>query len=137
MKPITIALEAAARLMSFSVIPPTPVWMTLTRTSGWSIFWSSQTIASTEPWTSPLRTMFRSCDAARLHLLEQRLERDAAARLLRERLAAQALAALVRELARLALVLDHAASSPAGGGLSKPRISTGSPGPAASIFSPR
>ena len=41
-------------------MPPTPVWMTLTRTSGCWIFASSETIASTEPCTSPLMTMFRS-----------------------------------------------------------------------------
>ena len=35
--------------MSFSVMPPTPWWMTLTRTSGCWIFASSQTAASTEP----------------------------------------------------------------------------------------
>ena len=48
-------------------------------------------------------------DAARLELLEQLLERDAAARLLGERLAAQPLAALLRELAGAAVVLDDAA----------------------------
>ena len=46
--------------------------------------------------------------AAGLHLLEQLVERDAAAALLRHRLAAQALAALLGELARAALVLDDA-----------------------------
>ena len=48
-------------------------------------------------------------DAAGLHLLEELLERDAAARLLRERLAPQPLAALLGELARAAVVLDDAA----------------------------
>src|SRR5919202_866824 len=61
LKPMTIAFDAAARLTSFSVMPPTPVWMTLTRTSACWIFCSSPTIASTEPWTSPLRTMLSSC----------------------------------------------------------------------------
>ena len=32
-----------ARFTSFSVIPPTPWWTTLTRTSGCLIFWSSET----------------------------------------------------------------------------------------------
>src|SRR5262249_14890385 len=48
-------------------------------------------------------------DAARLQLLEELVERDAAAgRLLGERLAPQAPAALLRELARATLVLDDA-----------------------------
>src|SRR4051794_36002992 len=48
-------------------------------------------------------------DRAGLHLLEEALERRAAlAGLLRELLAAQPLAAYLREMARLALVLDHA-----------------------------
>ena len=48
-------------------------------------------------------------DAARLHLLEQLVERHAPARLLGERLAAQPLPALLREIARAAVVLDHTA----------------------------
>ncbi len=63
MKPTTSAFEADARLMSFSLIPPTPWWMTLTRTSGCWIFCSSETAASTEPCTSPLSTRFRSWTA--------------------------------------------------------------------------
>ena len=47
-------------------------------------------------------------DAAGLHLLEQVLERDAAAGCFASCLAAQALAALVRELAGAAVVLDDA-----------------------------
>src|SRR5579862_7407246 len=46
--------------------------------------------------------------AARLHLLEQLLERDAATGLLREQLAPEPLAALVRKLAGPALLLDDA-----------------------------
>src|SRR5207245_2279590 len=63
LKPITMACDAAARLTSFSVIAPTPVWMTLTRTSGCWILPSSETIASTEPWRPPSRTLFRSWTA--------------------------------------------------------------------------
>ena len=58
---MTSASEADARFTSFSVIPPTPVWMTLTRTSACWIFWISPRSASTEPWTSPFKTMLRSC----------------------------------------------------------------------------
>ena len=108
LKPITIAFEAAARLTSFSVMPPTPVWMTLTRTSGCSILASSPTIASTEPCTSALRTMLRSATAPacscsnRFSSETPRLARFASC------LAAQPLAALVRELAGAAVVLDDA-----------------------------
>src|SRR6185312_17557533 len=55
------SFEATARLMSFSVIPPTPWWITFTRTSGCWIFCTSETTASTDPSTSPLTTRFRSC----------------------------------------------------------------------------
>jgi hypothetical protein len=95
---------------------------------GCSIFSSSPTIASTEPCTSPLRTMLRSCDAAGLHLLEELLERDAAARLLRERLAAQPPPRCCASSRARRSFSTTRPSSPAGGGWSKPRISTGSPG---------
>ena len=108
MKPITIAFEAAARLTSFSVMPPTPVWMTLTRTSGCSIFCELADDRLDRALHVGLEDDVQVGDAARLQLLEQLLERDAAARLLRERLAAQPLAALLREVARAAVVLDHA-----------------------------
>ena len=61
--------------------------------------------------------MFRSATRAGLQLLEERLERHAAAGLLRERLAAQTLPALVRELARAALLLDDAPHLACGRGL--------------------
>ena len=50
---------------------------------------------------------------------------------------AQPLGPHLGEVARLAVVLDHAAELAGGGGLSKPMISTGSPGRASLIFSPR
>ena len=50
-------------MMSFSVIPPTPWWITLTRTSECWIFESSEIAASTDPTTSPLSTRFRSWTA--------------------------------------------------------------------------
>ena len=76
-------------------------------------------------------------DPALLHRREEPLEGNAGLRALRQLLAAQPLAPHLREVACLALVLDDRQSSPAGGGLSKPRISTGSPGCACVIFSPR
>ena len=109
MKPTIIAFDAAARLTSFSVIPPTPVWMTLTRTSGCWIFPSSETIASTEPCTSPLMTMFRSWTPPACICSKSLSSETPPLPLLRHRLAAQALAALLRELAGAPLVLDDAA----------------------------
>ena len=93
-------------MTSFSVIPPTPEWMTVTRTSVCWIFWSSDSAASTEPTTSPLTMRFRSWTASvREHPLEgqPRLGR------LGKLLGAQPLAAQLREVSRLPLVLDHAA----------------------------
>ena len=53
LKPTTSACDAAASMTSLSVMPPTPVWMTFTRTSGCWIFCSSLTDASTEPSRRP------------------------------------------------------------------------------------
>ena len=108
LKPTTIAFDAAARLTSFSVMPPTPVWMTLTRTSGWSIFAELADDRLDGALHVALDHEVQILDGAGLHLLEELLERDAAARLLRQRLAAQALTALLRELAGAALGLDDA-----------------------------
>ena len=95
-------------LTSFSVIPPT-VWMTLTRTSGCWILPSSPRSASTEPWTSPLRTMFRSCTPPAC-ICSKSVSSDTppAFEALRELLAAKALGALLGDVLRLALVLDDA-----------------------------
>ena len=57
LKPMTIASEAVARLMSFSVMAPTPRWITRSATSSpssSSILSSASSSASTEPETSPL-----------------------------------------------------------------------------------
>ena len=67
-------------------------------------------------------------DGALLHLREEVLERDLPAGTLRELLAAQALGAQVGECLAWRSCSTTRHSSPAGGGLSKPRISTGSPG---------
>ena len=115
-------------MTSFSVIPPTPWWMTLTRTSGCWILASSPTPASTEPWTSPLRTRLRSltspaCSCSKRSSSETPPStRDASCsrRSRSPRFCARSRASRSFSTTR--------ASSPAGGGLSKPRISTGSPG---------
>ena len=49
LKPITAAPEASASVMSDSVMPPTPEWMTRALTSSLPTFSSAPTIASTEP----------------------------------------------------------------------------------------
>ena len=106
LKPTTIAFDAEASMTSFSVIPPAAEWMTVTRTSVCSIFWSSESAASTEPATSRLEHDVEVLDAF-LDALEEDVERDRL-RALGELLPAQALATRLRVLARLALVLDHA-----------------------------
>src|ERR1051325_6621233 len=102
LNPTIIAFDAAARLTSFSVIPPTPVWITLTRTSGCWILPSSETIASTDPCTSPLMTMFRSWTPPACICSNSLSSETPPVRCF-------AIAALLRELARAALVLDDAA----------------------------
>ena len=54
LNPITKALDAVARVISVSVIAPTPPWITLTFTSSVESFANDCLIASTEPWTSAL-----------------------------------------------------------------------------------
>jgi hypothetical protein len=54
LKPMMAAFEAAARLTSDSVMPPTPDRMTRAATSSVPSFSSACPIASTEPCTSPL-----------------------------------------------------------------------------------
>ncbi|CSD55382.1 Uncharacterised protein [Vibrio cholerae] len=60
LKPTTIALEAAARTASVSVIPPTPEPTILTFTSSVESLVNESAIASTEPCTSAFSTMFSS-----------------------------------------------------------------------------
>ena len=89
-------------------MPPTPRWMMLTLTSCWGSLAISSSIASSEPATSALTTSAELLDGALLGELEDVLERDLAPGAPRERLGLQAVGALARELARAALVLDHA-----------------------------
>ena len=49
LKPITIAFEAAARIISDSVIAPAAEWIILTFTPSTSIFCSEAASASAEP----------------------------------------------------------------------------------------
>ena len=109
LKPTTSAFEVAASMTSPSVMPPTPWWMTLTRTSGCSIFASSDDRCLDGAAHVALEDEVQVLDAAGLQVVEQVLERRPAARALRELLAPQPLLAQVREMLGLALVLDHAA----------------------------
>ena len=52
-----MAFEAAASMTSLFEMPPTPAWMTRTRTSSVEIFSSDCLTASAEPCTSALTTM--------------------------------------------------------------------------------
>ena len=108
LKPITSAFEADARLTSFSVIPPTPVWMTLTRTSECWILPSSPSERLDGALHVALEDDVEILDDTLLQLREQALERDAALRALRQLLAAEPLGPLLREILGLPLVLDDA-----------------------------
>ena len=60
LKPITIALDADARMISDSLIAPTPEWIHFTATSSFESFNRLCLTASTEPCTSALIMMFNS-----------------------------------------------------------------------------
>ena len=106
LKPMTTALDAAASMMSDSLMPPTPEWITCTLTSGWLTLLSASSSASTDPPTSPLMT--RASSLHRLFLqaaieVVQTGGRSALGHLLH----AQAGGAPLGPVPRLALVLDH------------------------------
>ena len=95
-------------MMSDSVMPPTPASTTWTWTSDCGSFAISSSNASSEPETSALSTRLSSCStppraSSKIVSSERFLLRAA-----RLRLALEAEAALAGELARPAVVLDHA-----------------------------
>ena len=97
---------------------------------------TEETIASTDPTTSPLTTMLRSATSP-LCICSNRFSREAPVG--RRVASCSRRSRSVRRCARSRAVRSWSttrATSPAGGGLSKPRISTGSPGPAELSFSP-
>ncbi len=113
-------------MMSFSVIPPTPWWITFTRTSGCWILASSEIAASTEPTTSPLRTRFRSWTAPSCMRVKS-VSRETPAAFARCASCSRRRRS-PRDCASWRAWRSFSttrACSPAGGGLSKPRISTG------------
>ena len=109
LKPTTMPSDAAASMMSFSVMPPTPWWMTLTRTSGVLDLPELADDRLDGALHVALDDDVQVLHLAGLQVLEQVLERDARRRPGRELLAAQPLGALLRELAGLAVGLDDAA----------------------------
>ena len=108
LKPTTSASEAEARFTSFSVMPPTPVWMTPTRTSGVLDLLELAEQRLDRALDVALEDDVQVLDLAGLEIVVQRLERDATSRALGELLAAEPLRANVRKVLRLALVLDDA-----------------------------
>ena len=108
LNPTTRASEADARLTSFSVIPPTPVWMTLHAHLAVLDLLELAQQRLDRALTSPFRTMFRSWTSPASRSLVERLEGDAPSRALCELFAAEPLGAHVREMLRLPLVLDDA-----------------------------
>ena len=110
-------------------MPPTPEWMTRTATSGCEIFCSSPSAASTDPCTSALMIRLSSLRApsciapnrsSRLTALLRRAITSARSRTAR----------FWADWRATRSFSTTRSSSPAPGGLSKPRISTGIPGPA-------
>ena len=95
-------------MTSDSLMPPTPRWMTLTVTSSWGRRAISSSTASSEPGDVGLEDEVELLDAPSRGELEDVLERDLAAGAPRDRLGLQAVGALAGELARGAVVLDHA-----------------------------
>jgi len=77
------------------VEPPTPDWITLTRTSEWWIFCSSLTAGLDRADDVALKDQVEVTDLSCAQLAEQGLERGAAARALRHLLGAQTQAALL------------------------------------------
>ena len=75
LKPMMMALEAAARVTSDSLMAPTPPWMILTTTSSLESLRRLCFTASTEPCTSAFTMMFSSFQISCLDLAEQIIQR--------------------------------------------------------------
>ena len=122
-------------MTSLSAMAPTPVWMTRTATSLLLIFSTSPTAASTEPWTSALMTRLSSRTAPSLTWAKRSSSETAFWRL--ESISVRSRWAR-RWASWRATRSDSTtrARSPAVGGWSKPRISTGTAGPASRMRLP-
>ncbi len=127
------ALEAAASITSDSVTAPTALRITLTITSSWGSLEISSWIASSEPATSDLITRLISARSEpKMFSRLIRLERRRASASVLSRLPRSAAICLARRSFSTTLKC-----SPASGTLTKPRISTGSPGSAWLMRLPR
>ena len=136
LKPMMTAFEASASVTSDSVTPPTPPWMTRATTSSLPSFSTAAVIASTEPCTSPLRTIGSSLRPAAFRLLimsesEVRTAGPRAAAFSRFWRSRYSVISRAR-----ASVSTTATRSPASGAPEKPSTSTGIEGPADSTVSP-
>ncbi|MNN20582.1 hypothetical protein D3C81_1338670 [compost metagenome] len=134
LKPITIALEAAARVMSDSVIAPAPLWIIFTRTPSTSILAKEPLSASTEPCTSPLMITLRSLISPSLMCLNR------SSRVTRVFVFSSDWRWVVERLSAIARALRSSSNamngSPACGTSVRPVISTGVEGPASLILRP-
>ena len=135
LKPMMMASEALANVTSVSVMPPTAECTMLMRTSDWSIFSNASRSASMEPCTSAFTMRLRSV------CLPSSMRLNRSSRLIWDFVSCSAKRARsARSSASLRASRSSANtrnSSPAVGTLDKPRISTGSAGPAASTWRPR
>lgn len=127
LKPITTALDAMARLMSLSEMPPTAACTTCTRTSSVDSLVSDCTSASCEPWTSVLTISARVCvPSPRLSNMDSSL-----AACWRASLTSRNLPWRNSAISRALRSSDSTiSSSPAAGTSVRPWISTGIDGPA-------
>ena len=97
---MTTAADALARLTSDSVMPPTPVEMTLTPTLSVDSLVSAFATASTEPCTSALRTILTSLTSPAL-ILSRMFSSDTRPRARQLLLAARVVPVLDQRLGRL------------------------------------
>ena len=107
LKPMMIAVDAAASMTSDSLMPPTPEWMMRTLTSGCWILSSASLSASRLPWTSALTTRLRSRTLPAA--MRAKTSSSVSACCLASASVLMPVGALLAERARGALVLDDAA----------------------------
>ena len=137
LKPMIGASDAAARLTSDSVMPPTPACMICAATSSVPSFSSACTIASTEPCTSPLMTIGERrlpCTCRRWIICSSEPRAPAACATIFSRRRRWRYSVTSRARASLSTTPSR---SPASGVAWKPSTATGVDGPASRTCSPR
>ena len=130
LKPTTIAFDAAARLMSEAVMPPTPEWIDADRHLGVLDLGDLAFGGLDRALHVGLDDQAQLLHRALLHRREQILQADrlvAAGQHARCAIRCARFCAIWRAIRSFSTTSPD---SPAGGGLSKPRISTGTAGPA-------